>query len=100
MGELHHHGRRDHLRAGRVTELGAQRHQQRPEPLPAGLDEVPGGLGDERVGAGHTGPQIDLDRVQQTQHTCLDAGIGEMEAERAELTRARPTPATAGAGGT
>ena len=32
-----------------VAELGGEQHQQRPEPLAAGLDEVRAGLGDERV---------------------------------------------------
>ena len=97
MGELHHHGGRHHLRARRVAELRAQRHQQRTEPLAARLDQVPGGLGDERVGAGHAGPQLDLDVVQQAQHGRLDPRIGQVHAERADLTRARPAPTTAGA---
>lgn len=100
VGELHHHGGRHDLWPCGIAELGAQRHQQRAEPLAAGLHEVPGGLRHERVGAGHARPQLGLDALQQAQHGRLDAGIGEIEAERAELTRAHPGPTAAGPGGT
>ncbi len=72
--------------AVRVAELGAQRHQQRAEPLAAGLDQVPGRLGHQRVGAGHAGPQLRLDPVEHAQHGGFDARVGEVQAERAELT--------------
>ncbi|GHJ10643.1 hypothetical protein TPA0907_50100 [Micromonospora humidisoli] len=61
---------------------------------------MPGSLGDERVGAGHVGPQLHLDVVQQAQHGRLDPWIGQVHAECADLTRARPAPTTTGADGT
>ncbi|GAA0382211.1 hypothetical protein GCM10009541_25980 [Micromonospora gifhornensis] len=59
-----------------------------------------GGLGHERVGAGDGFPQFRLYRLQQTQHGLLRARVGEMKAERAELTCAKPVPAGTGAGDT
>ncbi|GHJ51516.1 hypothetical protein Nm8I071_08230 [Nonomuraea sp. TT08I-71] len=61
---------------------------------------MPGRLADERVGAGHTGAQVGLDPLQETEHGRLDPRIGEVQAERAELTRALRARTTARAGGT
>ena len=48
VGQLDHAGRGDHLvGVGVRTGLRGQQHQQRPEPLAAGVQQVPGGLGDE-----------------------------------------------------
>jgi hypothetical protein len=58
-------GRRDHLvriRAG--THLRAEEGEQRAEALPARVDEVQGGLGDELVATGHLAVQELLDAVQ------------------------------------
>ena len=49
VGQLDHHGRLGHTRCAGVAELRGQQDQQRPEPLPAGVDEVARRLGDERV---------------------------------------------------
>ena len=47
VGQLDDAGRGEHALAAGVTGLGGQQHQQRPEPLAAGLHQVPGRLGDE-----------------------------------------------------
>ena len=60
VGQLHHHGSGHDHRRRRVAELRAERHQQRPEPLAARLDEVRAASVTHRVGAGHTGPQLGL----------------------------------------
>ena len=46
VGQLDRHRGRDHPRIARVTELRGQQYQDRPEPLAAGLDQVPRGLGE------------------------------------------------------
>ena len=51
VGQLDHDGGRDDPGAAGVAELGGEQHQQRAEPLAAGLDQVQRRLGDERVAA-------------------------------------------------
>ena len=41
VGQLDHDGRGHDARRGRVAELRGEQHQQRPEPLAAGVDQVP-----------------------------------------------------------
>ena len=48
MGQLDHAGGRDDLVAGGVARLCGEQRQRRAEPLPAGVQQVAGGLGDER----------------------------------------------------
>ena len=57
VGQLDDDGGGHDAGRGRVAELRGQQHEQRPEPLAAGVDQVPGGLGDERV--------VALDRLAQ-----------------------------------
>jgi hypothetical protein len=57
VGQLDDHRGGHHTGSPHVAELRGQQHEQRPEPLPAGPDEVPGRLGHERV--------LALDRIVQ-----------------------------------
>ena len=47
VGQLDHHRGLLDVRGGRLAQLGAQHHEQRPEPLPAGEDDVLRGVGDQ-----------------------------------------------------
>ena len=65
VGDLHDAGRGDHVVDARVvTGLGGQQHQQRPEPLAAGVEQVRGRLGDEREPALHVRVERLLDLLE------------------------------------
>ena len=74
VGELDDDGGRHDAGRGRVAELRRQQHEQRPEPLAAGVDQVPGGLGDERVVALHRVVQRRLDRARPARSASSSAG--------------------------
>ena len=57
VGQLDDDGRRHDARGARVAELGGEQHEQRAEPLAAGVDQVARGLGHER--------EVALDRLVQ-----------------------------------
>ncbi|MPM60526.1 hypothetical protein SDC9_107377 [bioreactor metagenome] len=69
VGELHHQGRPGQvLRRPRRAEGRRQDHQQRPEPLAPGGDDVPSGFGDERHRAGRSGRESGLDLLEPLPH--------------------------------
>ncbi len=82
VGELDHRRGEHHLLVVRVAEVSGQRHEQRPEPLAAGIDEMPGGLGDQRVGARDRVDQHRLDVPQDRRDAGLQLRIGEAQADR------------------
>ena len=65
VGQLDDAGRGDDLvGVGVVAHLGGQQHQQRPEPLAAGVHQVAGRLGHERGTAAHVPGQRLLDLAE------------------------------------
>jgi hypothetical protein len=95
VGELDDRPGLGHLGRCGVTELGRQRHQERPEPLAARLDQVPGGLAQDRVGRVDGLAQVGLHGHQAGPHRLLERGIVERDADRG----AGGGQGTAGAGG-
>ncbi|BCB81058.1 hypothetical protein Pflav_074680 [Phytohabitans flavus] len=82
VGELHNHRGRHHERRTRVTEVGTQRHEQRAEPLAAGIDEMARRLGYEGVRAFDADPQLLLDLGKRLPHPSLKSGIEKIEPDR------------------
>ena len=82
VGQLDDHRGLRHLGRGRVTELGGQRHEQRPEPLAAGVHQVPGDLAQQRVGGDTAVAQLRLDRLQHAPHRLLERRVVEGDADR------------------
>ncbi len=81
MGELDHARGGEHVRRGGVAGLGGQEAQQRPEPLAAGLHQVPGRLGDERCLALHVLVQRLLDLVHPGAEARLELGVEDREGQ-------------------
>ncbi len=90
MRELDDDGRRDDAWLGGLPELRRQQHEQRPEPLAAGVDEVPRGLGDERVRRLHRVAEQPLDGLQASQQLGLERMVGHRDAEGAGQRRKTP----------
>lgn len=69
MGELDNDGGVEHLGHGAITELGAQQREQRTQPLPTGVDQVPGGGTGQDVGVGDRLLEPVLDRGEPAAET-------------------------------
>ena len=82
MGQLDDHRRRRDLRIGRIAEVRGQDADERPEPLAAGVDEMPGHGADELVVGLNSDPQARLDAVQAGTDGLLELGISELDADR------------------
>ena len=78
VGDLDDAGRGDDVVDVRVlTGLGGQQHQQRPEPLAAGVEQVRGGLGDEREPALDVPVERLLDLLHAAAQPRLEVGVGD-----------------------
>src|SRR5436190_960821 len=82
VGELHHGRGQHHVGSAAVADLRRDGREQRAEPLAARVDQVPGGLGDQRVVAGHRGVQLVLDGCERGPDRRLQAGIGQLDTDR------------------
>ena len=82
VGELDDAGCGDDLVGERVrSALGGQQHQQRPEPLAAGLQQMRGRFRDERRAAAGVARQLLLHDRQPSAQPLLELGIGDREGE-------------------
>ena len=92
VGELDDDRGRDDAGRRRVAEVGGEQHQQRAEPLAAGLDQVAGRLGDERVraldGVARAAARRAASSATQLR---LEHGVAEPAAEHAHGAHAAPT---------
>ena len=75
-----------------ITGLCGQQHQQRPEPLAPGLEQVPGGLGDEPGLALDVAPERYLHLIHLVAEAAFELRIEDLEGQGGLHLTNTPTP--------
>jgi hypothetical protein len=84
VGQLDHAGSGQHsVGGGPAAGLRCEQHEQRPEALAAGVEEVARCLGDERCLTAHVVAQRRLDVAQPGAQPGLEAGVEDRKGQRA-----------------